>query len=107
MDEAVHDRLIEEVATGGKGFLRNLRYTAMGEPLLHPLIYSFLARAKRDSGVAITLTTDGTLLGENEAKKLLDDAVIRRLHSEPGGKWGIGEELHNAQHGRKCRPRLP
>lgn len=75
MSEAIHAKLITEAATDGKGYLRYLRYTATGEPLLHPHIYSFLAKAKRDTGCAITLTTNGTLLGENEAKKLLDAGV--------------------------------
>lgn len=75
MSEAIHDKLIAEAATDGKGYLRYLRYTAMGEPLLHPLIYAFLTRAKLDSGTVVTLTTNGTLLGENEALRLLDTGV--------------------------------
>lgn len=75
MSDAVHDKLIAEAATDGKGFLRYLRYTAMGEPLLHPRIFSYLDKAKRCSGTAVTLTTNGTLLTEEAATRILDAGV--------------------------------
>lgn len=75
MAESIHNKLIEEAATDGKGYLRYLRYTAMGEPLLHPLIYTFLAKAKLTAGTPITLTTNGILLGNEEAHLLLETGV--------------------------------
>lgn len=75
MDEAIHDKLIHEAATDGKGALRYIRYTAMGEPLLHPRIFPFLEKAVRESGTAITLTTNGTLLDEDAAVRLLDTGI--------------------------------
>ena len=75
MSAAIHDKLVAEAARDGKGLLRYLRYTAMGEPLLHPEIFSFLAKAKRDSGTAVALTTNGTLLSGDVIERLLDTGV--------------------------------
>ncbi|MDR3362253.1 MAG: radical SAM protein [Desulfovibrio sp.] len=75
MSTAIHDKLVEEAACDGKGQVRYLRYTAMGEPLLHPEIFSFLIKAKRDSGTVVTLTTNGTLLSGDAVERLLDTGV--------------------------------
>lgn len=75
MSKEIHDKLIFEAATDGKGYLKYLRYTAMGEPLLHPMIFDFIDTAVQKAGCAITLTTNGTLLDNEAAQKLLTSGI--------------------------------
>lgn len=75
MSKEIHDKLIAESATDGQGYLKYLRYTAMGEPLLHPMIFDFIDKAAHEAGCAVTLTTNGTLLDAEAAQKLLDSGI--------------------------------
>lgn len=49
-----------------------MRFTANGEPLVHPGLFEMLAHAVSESGVQITLTSNGTLLDLSRADRLLD-----------------------------------
>lgn len=75
LDEALHRKLIDEVAEDGKGRCRYLRYTGDGEPLLHPKLASLLSYAKRRTGLPINLTTNGLLLTGERIRALLDAGV--------------------------------
>ena len=75
LDIELHKKLIDEVATDGLGICQYLRYTANGEPLLHPKIEEMLEYACKNSKTKINVTTNGMLLTESKAKKLLDIGV--------------------------------
>ncbi|SEH30198.1 radical SAM/SPASM domain-containing protein [Magnetospirillum fulvum] len=70
-----HDRMIDEVATVGKGHCRFLRYTGDGEPLLHPKLPEMVAYAVKRTGLPVNVTTNGLLMVENRARALLDAGV--------------------------------
>lgn len=71
LDAAIHDKMVDEVREYGKGQTQYIRYTSNGEPLVHPDIYDMLDYAVRNSGVFVTLTTNGTILNEKRIDKLL------------------------------------
>jgi MoaA/NifB/PqqE/SkfB family radical SAM enzyme len=75
LDVELHKKLIDEVATDGLGICQYLRYTANGEPFLHPKIEEMLEYACKNSKTKINVTTNGMLLTESKAKKLLDIGV--------------------------------
>jgi sulfatase maturation enzyme AslB (radical SAM superfamily) len=75
MSAEIHAKMVREIVEHGKGSIQYLRYSAMGEPLLHPQIFVFLAEAKRETGTTISLTTNGTLLDAAAASKLFDAGV--------------------------------
>lgn len=64
-------KMIDEVAAQGEDKPQYIRFTAAGEPLLHPHLFEILEYSARNSGVAVSLTTNGTLLGEKNIEKLL------------------------------------
>lgn len=68
-------KLVDDVRTHGKGFTQYIRYTGEGEPLIHRYIYEMLEYAVKNSGVAVTLTTNGTLLNEKRTDHLLATGV--------------------------------
>lgn len=45
-----------------------------GEPLLHPLFFEFVKKAKRE-GSLVGTTTNGMLINENVAKKIVDSGI--------------------------------
>ena len=63
--------MVDEVRQHGQGFTQYIRYTSNGEPLVHPNIYDMLDDAVKNSGVFVTLTTNGTILNEKRVAKLL------------------------------------
>lgn len=75
LPEAVHTELVRQVREDGAGLIDYIRYTAQGEPLLHPRIFDFLAHAKEASGTRISLTTNGTLLTPEAAQRLLETNI--------------------------------
>ncbi|MFN0044658.1 MAG: radical SAM/SPASM domain-containing protein, partial [Alphaproteobacteria bacterium] len=75
LDEALHAKLIGEIAAEGGGRCNYLRYTGDGEPLLHPRLSALLADAAARSGIQVALTTNGLLLDEERTNALLDAGV--------------------------------
>lgn len=71
----LNDKLCDEVAHFGKGITQYLRYAASGEPLLHPQIETMLTHAVSTSGTLVTLTTNGTLLDQARAERLLETGI--------------------------------
>jgi MoaA/NifB/PqqE/SkfB family radical SAM enzyme len=71
LDLDLHHKMVEEVRTAGKGITQYIRYTSNGEPLLHKDIYSMLDDSVQNSGVYVTLTTNGSILNETRVEKLL------------------------------------
>ncbi len=68
-------KLVDEVRQHGQNITEYIRYASNGEPLTHPHIYEMLEYAARNSGVTVTLTTNGTLLNEKRIEKLLATGV--------------------------------
>jgi pyruvate-formate lyase-activating enzyme len=68
-------KLVTEVRDHGKGHVQYIRYTGEGEPLIHPQIFEMLSLAKRESGVLVSLTTNGMLLNDRRLASLLETGV--------------------------------
>ena len=71
----LNKKIVDEVATDGRGICEYIRYTSEGEPLLHKLVFEMLGYAKKHSGTAVTLTTNGVLLDEKRCQLLLDTGI--------------------------------
>jgi MoaA/NifB/PqqE/SkfB family radical SAM enzyme len=75
LDLGLHKKLIDEIATDGKGYCRYIRYTGLGETLLHPNFVEMIKYAAKYAGAPINVTTNGLLLTKDKARKLLDAEV--------------------------------
>ncbi|MDT8318769.1 MAG: radical SAM protein [bacterium] len=75
LDPMLHKKLIDEVAADGKGICKYLRYTGQGETLLHPQFMEMIEYAGKHADVPINITTNGMLLKEAKAKRLLAAGV--------------------------------
>ena len=71
----LHVKLIDEIATTGRGHCLYIRYTGDGEPLLHPNLPDMLRHAVERTGLPVNLTTNGILLTEQRAEQLVDAGV--------------------------------
>lgn len=71
LDVAIHTKMVDEVRQYAQGHTQYIRYTSNGEPLVHPAIYDMLDYAVKNSGVFVTLTTNGTIMNEKRIEKLL------------------------------------
>lgn len=71
----LHTKLMDEIATAGKGHCRFIRYTGDGEPLLHPHLAEMVAYAYKRTGLSINVTTNGMLLTEARARALIEAGV--------------------------------
>ncbi|MFA5392082.1 MAG: radical SAM protein [Candidatus Paceibacterota bacterium] len=103
LDVELHKKLIDEVATDGLGICQYLRYSANGETLLHPKIEEMLEYACKNSKTKVNVTTNGTLLTELKAKKLLDigvdvfDISIDAFTNETYSKIRINGDLNKTR----------
>jgi MoaA/NifB/PqqE/SkfB family radical SAM enzyme len=75
LDVDLHKKLIDEIATDGLGICQYVRYTANGETLIHPKFDEMIEYAGKYCKTKINVTTNGVLLTEKKAKKLLDSGV--------------------------------
>lgn len=75
LDPALNERMVDEVREHGQGKTQYIRYTGEGEPLVHPKGYDLLDYAVRNSGVFVTLTTNGTIMNQKRTRKLLDSGI--------------------------------
>ena len=75
IDEALHRKLIDDIAANSGGACRYIRYTGEGEPLLHKKLVGMLAYAREKTDMQITLTTNGTLLDEKRGKAVIAAGV--------------------------------
>ncbi|WP_130861662.1 radical SAM/SPASM domain-containing protein [Bacilliculturomica massiliensis] len=69
---SLHNQMIDEVKAYGRACTQQIRYTANGEPLLHPQIFDMLEYSVNNSGTFVSLTTNGSLLNERNCDKLLN-----------------------------------
>ncbi len=75
LEPELNAKLVDEVRDHGRGQTQYIRYTSEGEPLIHPRGYEMIEYAARNSGVYVTLTTNGTIMNEKRTRKLLDSGV--------------------------------
>ncbi len=75
LDPELNAKLVDEVGRHGRNATQYIRYSSEGEPLIHPGIFEMLEYAHRNSGVTVTLTTNGTLLDEDRTERLLATGV--------------------------------
>jgi len=103
LDEALHTKLIDEIAEHGRPHCRFLRYTGDGEPLLHPRLSHMLAYAVERTGLPVNLTTNGLLLNEERSRALLEarisvfDISLDAHTPETYAKVRVGGDLIVAQ----------
>lgn len=64
LSKELNRKMVDEVAEYGKGITQQIRYTADGEPFLHPDILDILEYAISNSGTMVTITTNGSLLDD-------------------------------------------
>lgn len=75
LDPALNAKIVDEVREHGAGKTQYIRYSSEGEPLVHPRGYDMIEYAARNSGVFVTLTTNGTIMNEKRTRRLLDSGV--------------------------------
>lgn len=75
LDPALNAKIVEEVATHGRGRTQYLRYASNGEPFTHPHLLEMLDTATARAGVDVALTTNGVLLTEARAERLVAAGV--------------------------------
>ncbi|MFQ5443633.1 MAG: radical SAM/SPASM domain-containing protein [Nitrospinales bacterium] len=71
LDPVLNGKMVDEVREFGKNITQYIRYTANGEPLLHPGIFDMLDYAGKNSGTPVCLTSNGTALTESNIEKLV------------------------------------
>ena len=72
LPEELNKKLVDEAANNGKGMVQHIRYTADGEPLLHPEAIKLLRYAVEHANTMVSLTTNGSLLTSEMMDELLD-----------------------------------
>ncbi|BAU48606.1 radical SAM protein [Sulfurifustis variabilis] len=75
LEPELNAKMVEEVRQHGQGLTQYIRYTSEGEPLIHPKGYDMIEHAVRNSGVFVTLTTNGTIMNEKRTRRLLEAGV--------------------------------
>jgi MoaA/NifB/PqqE/SkfB family radical SAM enzyme len=75
VDPQLNAKMVAEVKEFGRGRTQYIRYTSNGEPMVHPKIYDMLEHAVRNSGVLVTLTTNGTLMRGRRLDRLIATGV--------------------------------
>ncbi|MGE0527736.1 MAG: radical SAM protein, partial [Bdellovibrionales bacterium] len=71
----LNTKLVDEVKEHGQGQTEYIRYTSNGEPLVHSKIFEMLKYAVDNSGVFVALTTNGKILSQDRAEKLLSTGL--------------------------------
>lgn len=99
LDPELNAKMIEEVKRHGQGLTKYIRYASNGEPLVHPQAYDMIEDAVRNSGVYVTLTTNGTIMNEKRTQKLLEagvhmvDISLDAYHAETYAKIRVNGDL--------------
>lgn len=99
LDPELNTKIVDEVKACGQGRTQYIRYSSEGEPLVHPKGYEMIEYAVRNSGVYVTLTTNGTIMNERRTRKLLDagvhmiDISIDALNADTYSKIRVNGDL--------------
>lgn len=75
LDPDLNCKVVDEIATAGKGICQYIRYTGEGEPLIHPHIFDMVEYAVKNSGTTVTITTNGTLNQGSKLEKLMATGI--------------------------------
>lgn len=75
IDPKLNAKMVDEVRQHGQGYTQYIRYASNGESLIHPNIYDMIDYAAKQSGVLVTLTTNGTVMTEKRIRRLLVSGV--------------------------------
>ncbi|MDP2806189.1 MAG: radical SAM/SPASM domain-containing protein [Gallionellaceae bacterium] len=75
LDPELNKKIVDEIKELGQNKTQYIRYSSEGEPLIHPKGYEMIEYATRNSGVFVTLTTNGTIMNEKRTRRLLDAGV--------------------------------
>jgi MoaA/NifB/PqqE/SkfB family radical SAM enzyme len=75
LEPELNQKLVDEVRAYGPGGAQYIRYTSDGEPLIHPKGYEMIEYAVKNSGVFVTITTNGTIMNEKRTRRLLEAGV--------------------------------
>ncbi|NBO24860.1 MAG: radical SAM protein, partial [Chlamydiae bacterium] len=65
----LNKKAIDEIAVNGKNRVQYVRYTGEGETLIHKDFFEMLSYATKNSGVPVTVTTNGMLLNSERVEK--------------------------------------
>jgi biotin carboxyl carrier protein len=92
LDPALNAKAVDEVAAAGKGIAQYIRYTAEGEPLLHPQLWEMMRYTAQHAHTSVTLTTNGALLDFIVAA---GDVVVTSAtgNLQPINQVDVGSEL--------------
>ncbi|MBC8500909.1 MAG: radical SAM protein [Nanoarchaeota archaeon] len=90
MDEKLYKKLIDEGAANG---LRSIKLQYRGEPLLHLKLAESVAYAKSKGVVEVMFNTNGTLLTEKMANKLIDAKLDKIIFSIEGTTPEVYESI--------------
>ena len=71
----LNQKLVDEVRESGNGACGFIRYSGSGEPLMNPKGYEIVEYGVKNSGVYVTLTTNGTIMNEAGTRRLLEAGV--------------------------------
>lgn len=99
LEPELNAKVVREVREHGQGLTQYIRYTSEGEPLVHPYGYDMIEDAVRNSGVYVTLTTNGTIMNEKRTRRLLAagvhmiDISIDAYSEEVYAKVRVGGDL--------------
>jgi MoaA/NifB/PqqE/SkfB family radical SAM enzyme len=99
LETELNKKMVDEVASDGKGYCQYVRYTSNGEPLIHPKGYEMIGYAVENSGTFVCLTTNGTIMKEKKTRQLLDSGVhmidisLDAYTSETYSKIRVGGDL--------------
>jgi MoaA/NifB/PqqE/SkfB family radical SAM enzyme len=74
LNPELNAKLAEEVRDAGS-VCEYIRYTSNGEPLAHAKIFEMMTYAKKVSGAAVTLTTNGKIMRQAQSEKILEAGV--------------------------------
>jgi len=75
LSREMNQKMVDEVRQYGSGRTQQIRYTANGEPFLHPEIMDILRYAIKNSGTFVTITTNGSLVDKQKSEQLLDSGL--------------------------------
>ena len=100
LEPELNAKLVDEVQQYGQTFTQYIRYASNGEPLTHKHIFEMIEYAVRNSGVTVSLTTNGKILNEKRVTNLLStgidvvDISIDAFNPETYAKIRVGGDLN-------------
>lgn len=97
--------LFSKILDQASGWVTNIDIDLFGEPTLHPLFFEMAALAVQ-KGFAVQIWTNGTLLTEQNAKRLIEIGPASIVFSMEGGSSGNNEMLRVGSRSRQVEENL-